>query len=61
MIRQLWRRYMADIQEWEQVARATGDDQLLALVRQFKFNRISALGMAGVMLALSAAMMWRHL
>jgi hypothetical protein len=61
MIRRLWHRYMADIDEYEQAARATGDELLLALVRQFKFNRIFALCMAGVMLALSTAMLWRQL
>jgi ABC-type Fe3+-siderophore transport system permease subunit len=61
MIRRLWRRYMADIDEYERSARANGDQLMLVLVQQFKFNRIWAAAMVGVMLVLSGALIWKHL
>jgi hypothetical protein len=59
MIKRLWRRYMADIDEYEQAARASGDELMLALVQQFKVNRIFALCMAMVMFAFSIAAIWK--
>jgi hypothetical protein len=61
MIRRLWRRYMADIDEYEQAARASGDKLMLAMVQTFKTSRISALCMAAVMLLFSCVVAWKHL
>jgi hypothetical protein len=61
MIRRLWRRYMADIDAYERFARATGDQLLLALVQQFKVNRIFALCAGLVILLMWGALIWKHL
>lgn len=61
MMRRLWRRYMADIHETEQFAREIGDEFLLAMLRQFKFNRIFGLCAGLVLLVLWGALIWKHL
>jgi hypothetical protein len=52
---------MADIHETEQFAREIGDEFLLAMLRQFKFNRIFGLCAGLVLLVLWGALIWKHL
>jgi hypothetical protein len=60
MIFRLWRWYMADVHAWEQHARTTNDDEMLALVELFKSNRITALCMGVVMLVSTLLLtLWR--
>jgi cell division protein FtsL len=59
MIKRLWRRYMADIDEYEQAARETDDRLMLALLQQAKGERIFALCMAVVMLVFATATIWK--